>query len=116
MGEMKNDIWKNVGWVALTAMWSLGGLAAILAAAMMPMMFDAAGSESNPFTVGLAVSIVALPLFCFSGAVLPWILRRRSFATKLFLLPVIDLAAIAIFLIALSYFCDGQFSCGTRFS
>ena len=37
---MKNDMWTDVGWVAYRDV-EFGGLAAILAAAMTPMMFDA---------------------------------------------------------------------------
>ncbi len=46
---------KNLGWFALTAFWTLTGLAAIIPAIMMPMMFDAPGSQTNPLVLGLAL-------------------------------------------------------------
>jgi amino acid transporter len=103
---------RDLGWLALTAVWGLGGIAAIFPAAMTPMLFDAPGSQSSALTIALAASIGILPVLCFSGAGLPWLFRRWRFAKGLFLLPAIDLAAIALLLTALGYLCDGQFSCG----
>ncbi len=102
---------NNVGWLALTALWSIAGLVAIFPAAMMPMLFDAPDSESSALTIALAAAVGMLPLLCFLGAGLPWLGRRWRLAKGLFLLPAIDLAAITLLLTALNDLCNGQFSC-----
>ena len=52
---------SNLSWGLLTALWLVVGVCALFPAVMSPMMFDAPGSTSNPFTVGAAVSFAALP-------------------------------------------------------
>ncbi len=100
---------SNLSWYILTALWGLSALVAVLPAIMTPMMFDARGSTSNPFTIGLAASVAVFPLVCVAGAGLPWLLRHWPFAKWVFLLPVVDLGVIAAFVIALGYFSGGQF-------
>ena len=105
---------SNMSWYLLTVVWVLVGLAAIFPALMSPMAFDAPGSTSNPFTVGFAISIAIFPFVCLAAAILPWILRHWPFAKWFFLLPLIDIGALAFFIFALSYFSGGQFGGGAR--
>jgi ABC-type transport system involved in cytochrome c biogenesis permease component len=79
------------------------------------MMFDAPGSQTNPLVLGLALSVVTFSVFCFLGAALPWILRKRPFARAFFLLPLICLVLIAVCFFALDYFCAGQFYCHVNY-
>jgi hypothetical protein len=102
---------RNIVWIALTLACILAGLVSLLPVAMLPMMFDAPGSEANPLTWVLVATIAAFPLFCLIGAVLPWFFRRTCFGGWLFLLPILDVAMVAAALFALGYFCDGRFSC-----
>jgi hypothetical protein len=102
----------NIVWIALSLACILAALVSLfLPVAMLPMMFDAPGSEANPLTWLLAATIAAFPLFCLVGAVLPWFFRRTSFGGWLFLLPILDIAMVATAFFALGYFCDGKFSC-----
>jgi hypothetical protein len=102
---------RNIVWIALTLACILAGLGSLLPVAMLPMMFDAPGSEANPLTWVLVAAIAAFPIFCLVGAILPWTFRRTSFGGWLFLLPVLDIAMVVAMLFALGYFCDGRFSC-----
>jgi hypothetical protein len=104
-------MWKNIRWiVASLALIAIGGMS-LLPVIMLPMMFDAPGSDSNPITIALVVVIAAFPVFCLIGSVLPWIFRRRSFAGWLFFLPVVDLVLIVAAFFALGFFCGGRFAC-----
>jgi len=88
---------SNLSWYLLTAVWLLVGAIAFLPAVMSPMLFDAPGSSSNPFTVGFAASIIAFPFVCLAGAVLPWVLQHWSFAKWLLLLPLIHIGVLVFF-------------------
>jgi hypothetical protein len=101
----------TIGWIALSVSLVLVGLASVFPVIMVPMMFDAPGSESDPIVITLAIMIAAFPLLCLIGAILPWLFWRKSFARFLFLPPVVDLAAIVIAFIVLGQFCHGQFRC-----
>jgi hypothetical protein len=102
---------NNAGGIAFSAAWILAGLASLFPVILIPMMFDAPGSEANPLVFALAAAIAAFPVFCFAGAILPWVFRRRSFAKRLFLLPALDIVMIVLAFFALDYFCHGMFSC-----
>ena len=89
---------SNLSWYLWTAFWVMAGLAGVFPAILSPMTFDAPGSTSNRYSIGFALSIGVFPLFCLSGAVLPWIFRHGSFAKWLFLVPLADIAFIAYFI------------------
>ena len=101
----------NIGWIALSVGLIVVGLASLLPVMMLPMMFDAPGSESNRLLIALAVAVAAFPLLCLIGAVLPWLFWRRSFARWLFLPPALDLAFVIVGFVALQHFCQGNFAC-----
>ena len=103
-----------MGWIALTVLLVVLGFASILPVLMAPMLFDAPGSTANPFTVGVAVAIVALPMACFLGAGLPWAFAHRPFAKMFFLLPILDLALIVLLFFCLDYFHGGMLGGGNR--
>jgi uncharacterized membrane protein YbhN (UPF0104 family) len=101
----------TIGWISLSAGLVLVGLGSLAPVMMVPMMFDAPGSESNPLVIILAAMMVAFPLLCLISAILPWLFWRKSFAKWLFLPPILDLAAIVLMFVALEQFCHGQFRC-----
>jgi ABC-type sulfate transport system permease subunit len=96
-----------MGWIVMTVLCVVLGLASIFPVLMTPMLFDAPGSTSNRFTIAIAVAMVALPVTCLLGAVLPWVFRPHAFAKALFLLPLLDLVVIAALFGCLQYFCGG---------
>ena len=86
-------------------------LVSLMPVMMVPMLFDAPGSESSPLTIGMALLVAAFPLFCLLGAGLPWLLRRRKRAAWLFLVPLADVAAFIAVMVAMQYACQGQLAC-----
>jgi Na+/proline symporter len=87
---------KSFFWIAMTLAWFALALVSAFAALFVPMMFDAPGSESNVRLQAFAVSVLLLPVFCLLGAILPWVFRRRRYSGGLFLLPLVDIASIAV--------------------
>jgi len=108
---MGREVRANIGWIALSVGLVLIAVGSLLPVVMLPMMFDAPGSESNRLLIALAAAIAAFPILCVVGAVLPWLFWRRSFARWLFLPPALDLTLIVMGFVALQYFCHGNFAC-----
>jgi ABC-type sulfate transport system permease subunit len=98
--------------IVLTSLWVIAGLVSALFAVTSVFMFDAPGAASNPITIALFFAVILLPILWFVGAALPWAFQRRPFGKWLFLLPLVDLAAIGSLIAALEGFCGGQFACG----
>ncbi len=88
---------KKFFWILMTCGWAGVALVSAFAALFVPMMFDAPGSETNVRLYGLAVSVLLLPVFSLMGAILPWVFRARRFSAAFFLLPLVDVASIAVF-------------------
>lgn len=86
-------------------------LVSLMPVMMVPMMFDAPGSETSSLTIGMALLVAAFPLFCLIGAGLPWLFRRRKRAAWLFLLPLADVAAIIAVIAAMQFACQGRLAC-----
>jgi hypothetical protein len=78
---------------------------------MVPMLFDAPGSETSRLTIAMALLVAAFPVCCLIGAALPWLFRHRKRAGWLFLLPVADVAALIAVIVAMQYACRGQLAC-----
>ncbi len=78
---------------------------------MVPMLFDAPGSETSPLTIAMALLVAAFPLFCLIGAGLPWLFRRRKRAGWLFLVPLADVAAIIAVIAAMQFVCQSRLAC-----
>lgn len=78
---------------------------------MVPMMFDAPGSETSPLTIAMALLVAAFPVLCLIGAGLPWLFRRWKRAGWLFLLPVVDVAALIAVIVAMQYACQSRLAC-----
>jgi len=101
---------KTVG-IILSVLWAVIGLVSVAFALLSVMMFDAPGSESSPLTVKLFWATAALPVFWFLGAILPWVFKSKAFGKWLYLLPLLDIAFIAILVGAIAQYCNGNFSC-----
>lgn len=102
---------SRAAWIVVSV--CLIGLAAVslLPVMMVPMMFDAPGSETSPLTIAFALSVAAFPIFCLMGAALPWLFRRRKRAVWLFLVPSVDVAAIIAVIVALQFVCQSRLAC-----
>lgn len=76
-----------------------------------PMMFDAPGSENNPITQLLFCSVLAFPVLCLMGGILPWIFKRHPKSIWLYGLSGIAVGLFVVAIVLLSVKCGGDFSC-----
>ena len=106
--------------ITSTLFWTVGSLVALFLLAMSAMLFDAPGSENNPWAWGIVYSLAALP--ALSGLVtIPccvyglWREFRRPLRPRtigIFVaLPTLGLVTLAFCWVALSVLCGGQLSC-----
>ncbi|WP_417829698.1 hypothetical protein [Thalassospira sp.] len=89
-------------------------LAAVMSAPLVmfsPMMFDAPGSEENPLTQLLFYSVLAFPVLCLMGGILPWIFRRHRLGIWLYALSGLAVALFVVAISLLGVICSGNFSC-----
>lgn len=111
--------------VAAIVVWSLVSLGVVSLGAMAPllfsaMVFDAPGSEHNPWLwtmVGALAAVPLLSLISVPGCVLALVFEfKRPWAATwiwvLAALPLLAVLAFAVALLGLQFACDGSFSCG----
>jgi len=95
----------GAGWAALSAVYVFLALISVVPVVMLPMMFDAPGSEENGALIAAALFMATIPISCLLGAILPWIFRKRTFAKKIFLFPIFSfVGTVLAFLAAPSSF------------
>ena len=105
--------------VLAVLLWPPVGAFGAMAAMMSPMLYDAPGSEDNPFIAIMVFGAVSLPLLCLLAAV-----ASLWFAVKEWKAPVkrlkvwiwagLPLASVVLFLLGavlIDVFCDGQLQC-----
>jgi hypothetical protein len=96
---------------------TLWGLAAIPALAPVMMMSiaqynaPAPGSTASRLIVALYLCLLSLPAFCLLGATVPWIFWKKRFGAWLFVIPLLDVAAIVILTALIDAPCSGSLSC-----
>jgi glucan phosphoethanolaminetransferase (alkaline phosphatase superfamily) len=89
-------------------------LAAVMSMPMVmfsPMMFDAPGSENNPVTQLLFYSVLAFPVLCLMGGILPWIFKRHPKSIWLYGLSGLAIGLLILAIVLLSIKCGGDFAC-----
>ena len=77
-------------------------------------MFDAPGSEKNPYLLTMACSIWLFPVTCAVAIVAGWIayrMKQLELARLVFLFPVADVVAFLVGIALLSKVCHGDFVC-----
>lgn len=101
----------RVAWVVLTILDL--GLAAATSGLwyLTHFLFDAPGSESNPWVWAMAVAMWAFAPICALGAVLPWVFRKHQGASRLFLMPALGVMIGLLCVMGLNAACGGSFSC-----
>ncbi|MEL6613188.1 MAG: hypothetical protein AAFQ53_13900 [Bacteroidota bacterium] len=78
------------------------------------MMFDAPGSERNPITRLLALSIVTYPIWTILGNVLFWMKRSSAPVGWLVAFTVVSVLGYVLIVglfVLLDIVCDGHFAC-----
>jgi hypothetical protein len=76
-----------------------------------PMMFDAPGSDENIFTQFLFFSVLAFPLLCLLGGILPWVFKPHPKPTWLYGLRGLAIGLLFLSVVLLSVQCGGDFAC-----
>ncbi|MBO6772349.1 MAG: hypothetical protein JJ898_13515 [Thalassospira sp.] len=76
-----------------------------------PMMFDAPGSENNLLTELLFYSVLAFPVLCLVGGILPWIFRRHPLGIWLYALSGLAIGLLVSAIVLLDVMCGGDFAC-----
>ncbi|MEM8559599.1 MAG: hypothetical protein AAGG50_17400 [Bacteroidota bacterium] len=92
----------------------LGVLVWPILALSTAMMFDAPGSERNPITQMLALSILTYPIWPIVGNVLFWLKRSSAPTGWLVAFTAVSLLGYALIVglfVLLDIVCDGNFAC-----
>ncbi len=97
MAEEKNG--QRPWWIGASVVYVILGVLSVAPVIMLPMAFDAPGSEKNGGLLVLVASIAFFPISCLLGAILPWIFRRWRNASKLFLMPVLNIGVTVLLLL-----------------
>lgn len=86
-------------WVAATVLLLVGAALSLLPAFMAIFLFDDPKAGWDPIRSAIAYALMTLPLACFLGASLPWQYRSRPNAWGWFLLPLVNGAFLAPWLL-----------------
>jgi len=92
----------------------LSVLAALMSTPMVmfsPMMFDAPGSDENVLTQFLFFSVLAFPVLCLMGGILPWVFKRHPKSIWLYGLSGLALTQLLLAITLIQTQCGGNFSC-----
>jgi hypothetical protein len=97
-----------------TLIFGGSGLVALLSWLVLPMMFDAPGSDESIYTWLLVGSILLYPFFAFGGLVVAWRSSGRgdpARALKLLQIPLLGATLVAVAVALLQVVCGGSFTC-----
>lgn len=64
--------------VGSTVCWGMLGMLGCLLALATPMLFDAPGSERDPLTYLMMLSVLSFPLACGAAIVLSWLYHTQQ--------------------------------------
>ena len=97
--------------IGLTILSVLAAVMSMPLVMFSPMMFDAPGSDENIYTQFLFFSVLAFPVLCLLGGILPWIFKRHPKSIWLYWLSGLAIALIVVAAALLELQCGGDFSC-----
>ena len=97
--------------IGLTVLSILAALLSLPMVMMSPMMFDAPGSDNNPITQMMFYSLLAFPVLCLMGGILPWVLKRHPLSIWLYALSGLAVGLFFAAVVLLQIQCGGGFSC-----
>ena len=92
----------------------LSVLAALMSTPMVmfsPMMFDAPGSDENVLTQFLFFSVLAFPVLCLMGGILPWVFKRHPKSIWLSGLSGLARTQLLLPITLIQTQCGGNFAC-----
>lgn len=97
--------------IGLTILSVIGAVMSMPLVMFSPMMFDAPGSDENALTQFLFFSVLAFPVLCLMGGILPWKFRHNPKSIWLYGLSGLAIALIVVAAALLELQCGGDFSC-----
>lgn len=97
--------------IGLTILSVLAALMSMPMVMFSPMMFDAPGSDENIYTQFLFFSVLAFPVLCLLGGILPWICGRHPKSIWLYGLSGLAIGLLILAIVLLSVNCGGDFAC-----
>ncbi|MFZ5441599.1 MAG: hypothetical protein ACOZQL_16450 [Myxococcota bacterium] len=110
--------------IAATVVWGLGLFFSLLPLFMSVMMFDAPGSEENPWTWVIIGGFISLPILTSTSIATSWLtwfitrdwaaekaLRGRRLRLAAALYPLLGFLVVTFGFVMLQVKCGGSFSC-----
>jgi hypothetical protein len=97
--------------IGLTILSVLGAVMSMPLVMFSPMMFDAPGSGDNPLAQFLFFSVLAFPVLCLIGGILPWTFKRHPKSIWLYGLTGLAVLLLVTAMILLDVMCGGDFAC-----
>jgi hypothetical protein len=105
--------------IILNVVFALIGFLSIFLALTSFMIFDAPGSEYNPYLWGAFWSALALPLTCFLSVIVSLVMLIKYNNPKkvlwIFLLPCVVIGIFISCMVLIEVYCQGDFSCNGKF-
>jgi hypothetical protein len=103
--------WVRIMLILATVLWTLAGVASILALFFVPLLFDPPESSDDVFTVALAASIALFPFSCLlsiAGSWIAFVKRRRRASLLLASLPLLPIAVALLTMVGHEAFAGGR--------
>lgn len=97
--------------IGLTILSILGAVMSMPLVMFSPMMFDAPRSDENPLTQFLFFSVLAFPVLCLMGGILPWKFRHNPKSIWLYALSGLAVGLFVTAIVLLEVTCGGDFGC-----
>ena len=97
--------------IGLTVLSILGALMAAPLVMFSPMIFDAPGSDENNLTWFLFFAVLAFPVLCLMGGILPWKFRHNPKSIWLYALSGLAVGLFVTAIVLLEVTCGGDFGC-----
>ncbi|MEZ4461363.1 MAG: hypothetical protein R3E66_16940 [bacterium] len=102
--------------IIATILWIVVAIPAAMMVMFSAMMFDAPGSDQNPYlwlTVGSMVSYFPAMFLAIVGGWLLWMIRPMMVKTRVAVasLPLLSAAGTTLGFVLIMTLCDGQFVC-----
>ena len=113
-----------VAWFFVAIFWLLAGLLALMVLPMSAMLFDAPGSEHNPWIWGMIAGMAMVPLLALISVPVAvygaWRELRKPMRLRVLvvvaLLPLLGVFLWGLALAGLQVFCADQLSCSEPWS
>lgn len=97
--------------IGLTILSVIGAVMSMPLVMFSPMMFDAPGSDENALTQFLFFSVLAFPVLCLMGGILPWKFRHNPKSIWLYALSGLAVGLFVTAIVLLEVTCGGDFNC-----